>query len=227
MPWYRGAMASELRLAKSRVPTAIAVVVFAIGYGVAYLLVREDLRWFCGREPICFWHSGPWKFWFSMPVFPAGIAWFVAARLLNGPKVEREQLALFFHANPTVQALRLQVLFDGLIGAGYVLRCYCVDDALTTGTAATGGEPLLGCNLVLQDTTCKARRAHLRLILGPGQGILDVVDTGLGHYAKMASAALLALSRHLPDLTFRRLDSALAPTPAAQCSPVRAPWAGA
>jgi hypothetical protein len=218
-------MASELDLAKHRrVPAALAAVVYAVGFVVAYLLVREDLRWMCGPEPVCIWHSGPWKFWFSVPIFPAGIAWFVSSRLLNGPAVEREQLALFFRPD---SAVRLQALFDGLIAAGYPLRAYCVDDALATGTAATGGEPLFGCSLVLQDATFKARRAHLRLILGPGQGILEIVDTSLGHYAKMASAALLSLSKHLPDLSFRRLDSALAPTPATTCSPARAPWAGA
>jgi hypothetical protein len=221
-------MAAGLHLGtKRRAPAAIAAVTYALGFGLAYLLVREDLRWMCGPEPVCIWHSGPWKFWLSMPVFPAGIAWFVAWRLLNGPKVEREQLALFFHATPAVRALRLQVLFDGLIAAGHPLQPHRVDDALTTGTVATGNEPLLGCNVVLQDPTLKARRAHLRLILGSGQGILEIVDTGLGHYAKMGSAALLALSRHIPDLAFRRLDSALAPTPAATCSPARAPWAGA
>jgi hypothetical protein len=223
-------MSAGLNLGASRrIPTVIAGITYAIGFTLAYLLVHEDLGGMCGPEPVCIWHSGPWKFWFVMPVLPAGIAWFVAFRLQNGPSVEREQLALFF-SPPTGDPLpTLQTLGDGLIAAGYTVRVHCVDDALTTGTAATGMEPLLGCNIAMQDSTSRARRAYLRLILSPprgnGNGLMDVVDTDSGHYAKMASATLLALAKHLPDLRFRRVDSALSPVPATSCTPTRPPWA--
>ncbi len=86
-------------LARRRLPTVLAVLASGVGFFVGYLLVRSSLAWRCGPEPYCFWHLGAWEAWFSVPVLPAGLAWILTWRALNGPRVALEELALFFAAS--------------------------------------------------------------------------------------------------------------------------------
>jgi hypothetical protein len=213
-----------------RLPIALAVVAYAIGFVGAFVLVQGDLDPKCSEEGLCLWTSGAWKFWFTMPLVPAFLALFGARRLLNGPRVTREELMLFFAAPSEPRAAAgtgsgatVGALLAALAQLGYSLRAFALDGALRPAGEAAGGEPLVSGQFVFKEKSVTARLAYLRLVLSParskGTGLLEIADTSAGVYAELASFAMQVLSSMLPELRFRRLVSALPPEPAAVMAP--------
>jgi hypothetical protein len=208
----------------------IAVVAYALAFAGAFFLVRGELDPQCTEEGFCFWTSGPWKFWFTMPAVPAFLGWFGARRLINGPRVTREELMLFFAAPSEPRApagagagATIGALLAALAQLGYRLRAFALDQAFRPVGEAAGGEPLVGGQFLLKEESVAARLAYLRLVLSPARskatGLLEIADTADGVYAELASFAMQVLSSMLPDLRFRRLVSSLPPEPASVMAP--------
>ena len=184
-------------------------------------IVRDELGWVCADNGWCISSSAPWRFWFSTPIFPAFVSWFVARRLLDGPTVERHDLMLFFTVPPGggyAGGPRLHDLLAGLEALGYSPRAFGLDAELRAASPATGQEPVLGPRFLVMEKRSRARRAFIRLMLSAGEakggGIIEVSDTARGLYAELASYVVRALAGSLPDLRFRRYDSSLPPEPA-------------
>ena len=162
--------------------------------------------------------SAPWKFWFTTPLFPAFVAWFVARRVIDGPAVERDDLMLFYTVPPGgghEGGPRVGDLLAGLAALGYAPRAFVLDNQLQPSSIATGAEPLLGPRFLLLEGRSRARRAFLRVMLSAGAskgtGIIEVSDSARGLYAELGSYVVRALAPSLPELRFRRYDSSLPP----------------
>jgi len=193
----------------------ITAAVYLLFLGATYRIVRGDLGWVCNDTGWCISSSAPWKLWFLMPVFPAFVAWLVARRLLEGPSVQRDDLVVFFTmpggaggAGP-----RLGDLLAGLAAVGYTPRAWQVDDALNPIAPAAGTEALLGQKFLIQDPRGRTRRGFVRLALSAGPkstGVIEVCDSDKGFYAELATYIVRDLASLLPDLKFRRINSALA-----------------
>jgi hypothetical protein len=199
---------------RRRLVNAVAVAVYAIFFGLCYRLVRDELGWVCGDNGWCISSSAPWKFWFSIPIFPAFVSWMVARRVLDGPTVERHDLTVFF-SGLAGGGPRIGDLLQALAALGYAPRAFVLDDGLQPTGIATGLEPVLGPRFLLLQSRSRARRAFLRLMLSGGSakggGIIEVSDTAGGLYAELASYVVRALAADLPELRFRRYDSSLPP----------------
>jgi hypothetical protein len=207
--------------ARRRLRIAITVAVYLIFFGLAYVVVRDALGWVCADDGWCISSTGPWKFWFAVPVLPAFGAWLAARRLLDGPAVERHDLMLFFAAPPggwRDGGPQIGELLAGLGALGYGLRAFVLDDRLQPLTLAAAQEPVLGPRFLVIEQRSRARRAFLRLMLSGGNtkggGIIEVSDTDGGLYQELASYVVRALAPALPELRFRRYDSGLPPDPA-------------
>jgi hypothetical protein len=195
---------------------AITAVVYLLFFVASYSIVRGSLGWVCGEDGWCISSSAPWKFWFLIPAFPAFGAWLIARRLLEGPSVQRDDLVVFFNlpGGAAGAGPRLADLLAGLAAVGYTPRAFQVDDSLRPTSPATGLEALLGTKFLIQEPRGRGRRAFLRLALsaGPrGTGVIEVSDTERGFYAELATYVVRDLASLLPDLKFRRLNSALSP----------------
>jgi hypothetical protein len=191
----------------------ITAVVYLLFLAASYRIVRGDLGWVCNDTGWCISSSAPWKLWFLIPVFPAFVAWLVARKLLEGPTVQRDDLVVFFKL-PGGAGPRLGDLMAGLTAVGYTPRAFQVDDALQPTAPATGTEALLGPKFLIQDPRGRARRGFVRLALsaGPkGTGFIEVSDSEKGFYAELATYVVRDLASLLPELKFRRLNSALSP----------------
>jgi len=194
----------------------IAGIVYVLVLGATYSVVRGSLGWVCEDNGWCISSSGPWKLWFLMPFFPTFLAWVIARKLLEGPSVQRDDLVVFFTlpGGAAGAGPRLGDLMAGLTAVGYTPRAFLVDDALQPTAAATGTEALLGPKFLIQDPRARARRGFVRLVLsaGPkGTGFVEVSDSEKGFYAELATYVVRDLASLLPDVRFRRLNSALAP----------------
>lgn len=203
---------------RRRLVQVVVVAVYLVFFVLAYRIVRDELGWVCADDGWCISSSAPWRFWFSIPIFPAFVSWFVARRLLDGPAVERHDLMLFFTVPPGggyAGGPRLRDLLAGLEGLGYSPRAFGLDDQLRAASPATGEEPVLGPRFLVMERRSRARRAFLRLMLSAGEakggGIIEVSDTARGLYVELASYVVRALAGALPDLRFRRYDSSLPP----------------
>ena len=206
-----------------RLPVVIGVVGYLAGFLAAYQLVRGDLDNVMCFGASCYFHTGPWKFWFIMPLVPAALAWLVARRLLNGPRVTHEEDTMLFFAPPLASPTRgAAATVSGLLAAlsqiGYTLRAYRIDAALRPVAPADGSEPLVGSQFLIKEAKVPARLAYLRLTLSAtapaGRGIIEIYDTTAGIYVELASFIVQCLAPVLPDLKFRRLNSSLPPTAA-------------
>jgi hypothetical protein len=204
---------------RRRLIHAVAVAVYLIAFGLAYRMVRGELGWVCDESTgWCISSSAPWKFWFTTPLFPAFVAWFVARRVIDGPAVERDDLMLFYTVPPGgghEGGPRVGDLLAGLAALGYAPRAFVLDNQLQPSSIATGAEPLLGPRFLLLEGRSRARRAFLRVMLSAGAskgtGIIEVSDSARGLYAELGSYVVRALAPSLPELRFRRYDSSLPP----------------
>lgn len=192
----------------------ITAFVYLLFFGACYRIVRGSLGWVCGDDGWCISSTAPWKFWFLVPVFPAFFSWLIARRLLEGPTVQRDDLVVFFTVPGGTGGAgpRLGDLLAGLAAVGYTPRAFQVDDTLQPTAPATGTEALLGPKFLIQDPRGRARRGFVRLALsaGPkGTGVVEVSDSEKGFYAELATYVVRDLASLLPDLKFRRLNSAL------------------
>ena len=211
----RGAPSTESR---GRLAGAIAFVVYDIGFGLTHQIVRDALGWVCGSDGWCISSSAPWKFWFGAPLLPAFFAWMVARRLLDGPPVVRDDLVMFFSApdgDGRGSGPRVADLLASLATRGYSPRGFLVSDQLRPRSPATGLEPLLGSKFLVLETRSRARRAFVRMMLSTrdakGTGIIEVSDSEQGLYAELATYLVRGLEPVLPNLCYRRLNSALSP----------------
>lgn len=205
--------ASDLPNTESRrgIAKGITAAVYIAFFVAACMVVTGTTV--CADDGWCLTSSAPYKLWFIMPLFPALAAWLVSRRLLDGPKVQRDDLVVFFSLVGGAVP-RVADLLAGLAAAGYTPRAFQVDERLQPTAPATGLEPLLGTKFLVQEPRARARRGFLRLALsaGPkGTGVIEVSDTEKGLYAEMATYVVRDLASLLPDVRFRRINSALPP----------------
>jgi hypothetical protein len=193
---------------------AITAAVYIACFVLACIFVKGTTV--CSDDGWCITSTAPYRFRFIIPIFPALLTWLGMRRWLEGPSVQRDDLVVFFSlpSGAAGQGPRIGDLLAGLAAAGYTPRAFQINEDLRPTAPATGTEALLGPKFLIQEPRGRARRAFLRLALsaGPkGTGVIEVSDTESGLYAEMATYVVRDLASLLPDLKFRRLNSALPP----------------
>jgi hypothetical protein len=176
-------------------PPVIAFLLGVAAWHLALWLVRDDL---VARQAVGDEGRGPYRFVVALTLGTAALAYWSTRRLLFGPKLTREDWALY-HAPGTVPSL------DALIPA---LERHGYRPTLAPAIAARR-EPVWLLRHV--------GRRHggvtldLRSWSDKGIALVEAADTRGELYQEMAKYAMYELGRLIPGITYRGAFSSLSP----------------
>jgi hypothetical protein len=196
---------------------ALAAVVTAAIVGVAlWRLVAADAqaKWDMGMEA-----KNEMRFVFVFSLVAGGLAFAVTRRLADGPRLARTEWTLAFR---DASAARVGELERRLETLGYAPGLVFLDEAGEPESNTSPSRALAGARLGVKDRRHRFAKAGLTLTMSPpgagkgGFGIVTIVDVDPdeGFYAEMAQFLIATLAEPIPDLRFKRLNSALPADPA-------------